>query len=649
MEKYYITTTIPYMNGPPHIGHALEYVQADILARWHKLLGKEVFFLTGSDEHGTKIYRTAKKANLDTKKFVDNNVKVFKELIKLLEISNDEFIRTTDSKKHWPGVHALWKKLEKNGDIYKKKYTGLYCSGCERFVTEKDLVNGKCPDHPTLKIEKINEENYFFRLSKYSDKIKKLIESDKLEIIPKKWKNNFLGLIRENGLLDVSFSRDKKHLPWGIPVPGDESQVMYVWCDALTNYLTGIGFPDKKYKKFWPADVHVVGKDMLRFHTGIWPGMLLSAGLPLPDKVIVHGFLITGGRKMSKSSGNILDPVKITRKYGSDAVRYFLARNFVFGDDGDFSEKSLVDRYNNELANELGNLLSRSLSLLKKYEKGIVPKGSFDKKINSLSKKTIDKVKENLDSYEFHNALNNIWRLISETNKYIQDNKPWENPKNLKDILYTALESLRIISWLTFPFIPNASKEISKQLGIKDNSKKLKSGTKTKKGKILFKKLEYVEEEDPFSKVDLKVAEVKKVEDIPKANKLLKLQIEIGNEKRQLVAGLKPYVDKKSLVGKKIIVVANLKPAKLCGELSQGMLLAASKKDKVEVIFTNAKSGEEVVADNIDKKPSKQIKIDEFFKFKLKTDDKGNVVYGRNKLKVNNKVLNVDLKNAKVQ
>jgi methionyl-tRNA synthetase len=283
-----------------------------------------------------------------------------------LNISNDSFIRTTDKKRHWPGVVEMWKKLLEKGDIYKKKYVGKYCSGCERFITEKDLIDGECPDHPTLKIQEIEEENYFFKLSKYSDKIKKLIETNKLEIFPVKWKNNFLSSVKE-GLTDVSFSRDKKILPWGIPVPEDKDQVMYVWCDALTNYLTGIGYPKKEFEKYWPADVHVVGKDMLRFHTGIWPGMLLSAGLPLPKKVIVHGFLTVDGKKMSKSVGNVVSPLDLLKKYDSDSIRYLLARAIPFGDDGDFSDQVLVDRHNGELLNKLGNLVSRTTGLIEKY------------------------------------------------------------------------------------------------------------------------------------------------------------------------------------------------------------------------------------------------------------------------------------------
>jgi|TARA_Y100000034_G_C6886465_1_gene407089 methionyl-tRNA synthetase len=468
-KKFYITTTIPYANAPPHIGHALEFVQADVLARWNRLKGNKVFYLTGTDEHGVKNYQTAKKEKLDPQKFVDRNSRYYLELCKELDISYDYFIRTTDKKKHWPGVIDMWKRLEKKGDIYKKKYSGNYCSGCERFVTDKDLVNGKCLDHPTLKIQKISEENYFFKLSKYSSKIKKLIKEDKLKLSPVQWKNDFLGLIKD-GLQDVSFSRSKEVLPWGIPVPGDESQVMYVWPDALSNYLTGIGFPDKKYEKYWPADYHVVGKDMLRFHAGIWPGMLLSAGIALPKEIPVHGFLTVDGRKMSKSTGNVIAPLKLLEKYDSDSLRYSLCRSFVFGQDGDFSEKDLVARHNGELANKLGNLVSRVSGLI---EKNGTSKGNV-KLLKKLNEKQIVNL---IECFEFDKALNEIFAFIDTCNEYVQDKKPWETKD--KKILYELKESILKISELLWPFIPETSEKITKQFSAK----------KIKKGKILFKKI----------------------------------------------------------------------------------------------------------------------------------------------------------------
>lgn len=467
--KFYITTTIPYANAPPHIGFALEIVQADVLARWKRLKGYDVFFLTGTDEHGTKNYQTAKKESLTAQKFVDKNSSYFKELTKVLNISNNYFIRTTDQKVHWPGVVEMWKKLEKKGDIYKKKYEGDYCSGCERFITEKELVNGKCPNHPKLEIQNISEENYFFKLSKYSNKIKDLIEKDKLKIKPLKWKNDFLGLIKD-GLTDVSFSRSKKHLPWGIPVPGDDSQVMYVWCDALTNYLTGIGFPKKKYEKYWPADIHLVGKDMLRFHTGIWPGMLLSAGIALPKEVIVHGFLTVGGRKMSKSTGNVVSPLELVKKYPADSIRYSLMRATPFGDDGDFSEEALLNRHNDELANKLGNLVSRVSSLIEKF--------GIEKYENKLLKKlNLKKIENYFKNYELDKVLNEIFAFIDICNEYVQNKKPWETGD--KKVLFELKECILEIARLLSPFIPESSEKIIKQFSAK----------KIKKGEVLFKKI----------------------------------------------------------------------------------------------------------------------------------------------------------------
>jgi len=504
-ETFYITTTIPYANAPPHIGFAMEIIQADVLARWNRLLGKDVFFLTGTDEHGSKNYKQAKEAKLTPQQFVDKNTSYFQELTKKLNISTSNFIRTTDKEKHWPGVFEMWNILSKNGDIYKKRYEGKYCNGCERFVTEKDLTDGKCPDHPNLVPEAISEENYFFKLSKYSDKIKELIKKDKLEIIPEKAKNDFLSLIN-NGLTDVSFSRDKKHLPWGVPVPGDENQVLYVWGDALVNYLTGVGYPDKKYKKYWPADLHVVGKDMLRFHTGIWPGMLLSAGIELPKKVIVHGFLTANGQKMSKSLGNVVSPLKLREKYESDTIRYFLLRTVPFGEDGDFDESALISRHNNELANKLGNLVSRVSTLAEKYglEKTKQPHLSIEN--------TLKQIESHFNNYELHKVLESIFAYIDKTNEYIQEKKPWEvrspqreapqqseeahskSESNSRKVLYELVLAIKNITILISPFIPSTAEKIAKvfhfKISLDEIDKPLNTKIKINKAEILFKKIQ---------------------------------------------------------------------------------------------------------------------------------------------------------------
>lgn len=468
-NKFYITTTIPYANAPPHIGFALEIIQADILARWNKLKDKDVFFLTGTDEHGVKNYKMAKEAGLTPQSFVNKNSAYFRELTSALNISNNYFIRTTDKKIHWPGVIHLWNILYKRGDIYKKFYKGYYCYGCERFITEKDLVGEKCPNHPNLEPELIEEENYFFRLSKYSNKIKELIKKNKLKITPEKWKNDFLSLIQE-GLTDVSFSRDKEHLPWGIPVPGDEEQVLYVWPDALTNYITGIGYPNKKFKKYWPADVHVVGKDMLRFHAGIWPGMLLSAGLELPKEIIVHGFLTVNGQKMSKSLGNVVNPLELRKKYEPDSIRYYLCRAFPFGQDGDFSEKALISRHNNELADKLGNLVSRVTALAEKF--------GIQKTENKLIKKLkLKEIEAKFESFELDKALELIFAFVDNCNQYVQKNKLWESKDKKK--LCELVESIKVIARLLSPFIPEACEKIAR----------IFSGKKIKKAPVLFKKV----------------------------------------------------------------------------------------------------------------------------------------------------------------
>lgn len=597
MKKFYITTTIPYANAPPHIGHILEFVQADVVARWNRLKENKVFFLTGTDEHGVKNYQTAKRENLTPQKFVDKNARFFKEILDKLNISNDNFIRTTDKKIHWPGVIEMWKTLVEKGDIYKKEYEGFYCSGCERFVTEKDLVNGKCQDHPKVEIQRISEENYFFRLSKYSDEIKSRIESDELTIYPQRWKNDFLGLIKD-GLSDVSFSRDKEHLPWGIPVPGDETQVMYVWCDALTNYLTGIGFPDKKYKEFWPADVHTVGKDMLRFHAGIWPGMLLSAGLPLPKKIIVHGFLTINGQKMSKSTGNTIDPFKIVESFGSDALRYFLCRNFVFGEDGDIQESAIARRYNDELANKYGNLVSRVCA--------VAESNGLKKTENSLLKKLkISKVKKLIDQFEFDKALNEIFAFVDFCNEYVQAKKPWET-KDQK-VPYELADSIKKITILLFPFIPTSTEKIAKHLNFKISLMELEKplqNLKVKKAPVFFRKtkelnaninkskelvgmMEGVATIDyaDFEKMDLRVAEIQNVEDVSGADKLYKLMISLGAETRTICAGIKQFYSHDDLKGKKIIVLTNLKPRTIRGIESKGMLLAAANGDKSSCVL----------------------------------------------------------------
>ena len=462
MNKFYVTTSIPYVNAPPHIGHALEFIQADVLARFQRAAGKDVFFLTGADEHGVKIARAAEEAKKTTKKFADENTDKIKKLIKVLNISNDDFIRTTDRKRHWPGAQKLWLKLAEAGDIYKKKYRGLYCAGQEAFVTDKDLVNGVCAIHKT-RPEIIEEENYFFRLSKYSKKIELLVKSGKLKVSPVSRKNEILSLLKE-GLEDISFSRSAKSLSWGIPVPNDPNHTMYVWCDALSNYITAIGYADGgKLWKYWPADVHVIGKDILRFHAAIWPGMLLSAKLPSPKTIFVHGFITSGGEKISKTIGNVVDPFKVAAKYGTDALRYYLLREIPSGEDGDFTYEKFEERYNADLAKGIGNLTARILTLAQKGKIKPLKNKVFSSEIAKIKKDSAQSVSE----FKFNEALEKIWRLIALGDKYIDVQKPWtleSDSKKFKEIIGHLLFLLLGVGELLIPFMPETADKIAEHV-----------------------------------------------------------------------------------------------------------------------------------------------------------------------------------------
>ncbi len=487
-KKFYITTAIDYVNASPHIGHAYEKILTDVLARWKRLENYDVFYLTGTDENAQKNHVVAKSKKIPTQKFVDKNSNEFEELCSKLNISHDEFIRTTESR-HKKVAKLIFKKVNDNGDLYKKKYSGLYCEGCEAFVTEKDLIDGKCPEHkeePKL----IEEENYFFKLSKYEKEILKLVSSKEF-IIPEGWRKEIVNRIKSEGLKDISVSRPG--LVWGIETPIDKDHKIYVWIDALSSYLSALGYPGKKnYKKFWPADVHVVGKGINWFHSVIWPGILLSAKIPLPKHILVHGYLTFNGQKISKSLGNAINPIEVIEKYGLDPVRYSLIKDVPFNQDGDFSEKSLIDENNNELANDLGNLVSRSLTLCEKFFKGKLSKQKNDELIKILN---LNKIQKQIDKFELHNALEEIWKFIRLTNKYVNDREPWKDEKNRELILYNLLESLRVIAILIQPFIPETSDKINKQLGVKSGTlKDIKFGLvknyNIKKGEILFKKLE---------------------------------------------------------------------------------------------------------------------------------------------------------------
>jgi len=467
MAKFYITTSIAYANAKPHIGFALESIQADVLARYHRTEGDDVFFLTGTDEHGTKNYKTARESKKDPQDFVDENSKKFQELTEKLSISNDYFIRTSDQKKHWPTVIKFWKQLDEKGDIYKKKYAGKYCSGCEAFVLEKDIKNNQCQIHQR-ELETVEEENYFFRLSKYTDRLKKIYQEDKLEIVPRSRKREVLSILDD--IDDLSVSRSREKLPWGIPVPGDETQTIYVWVDALSNYISGA---DNSY---WPADVHCIGKDILKFHAIYWPAILLSLEIALPKALFVHGFITADGQKMSKSLGNVIDPFELIKKYGVDAVRYYLLREISPTEDGDFSLERFKERYNSDLASGIGNLVSRVITMARNrgFEDARIPK--IDKAIEITHKK----YKEALAHYRFNDALIEIWKLISTCDKIIEKERPWEgsSPKTLGALLDTIDKIADLLS----PFLPETSEKIRKEV---ERSNKLKN----KKKENLFERL----------------------------------------------------------------------------------------------------------------------------------------------------------------
>ncbi|MBI2547085.1 MAG: methionine--tRNA ligase [Candidatus Aenigmarchaeota archaeon] len=486
-KKFYITTPIYYVNSQPHLGHAYTTIVADMIVRWHRLKGEDVFFLTGTDEHGEKIQKAAEQAGKPTGQFVGEISEKFKAAWKSLNISFDDFIRTTE-KRHEKVVMEFTKTVYDKGDIYKGSYEGLYCYGCENFKTTTELVNGRCPDHPTIALEQISEGTYFFRLSKYQKKLLQFFEKNPEFISPVNRREEIINRVKD-GLKDLSITRPKDRVKWGIEFPADKGQVIYVWFEALTNYLTAVEWPKGKKFKYWPADVHLVGKEIVWFHSVIWPAMLFSAGIEQPKKIFSHGWWTVNGQKMSKTLGNVVDPVEFSKKYSVDIVRYFLVREIPLGDDGDFSEKALINRINGELVADLGNLVYRVLSLVEKFKGRIEGNPQLDKKLN------LGKIDGYMEKLELHNALAEIWEFIRATNKYVNENEPWKlQGKDLGNVLYNLLESCRVISILISPFLPETSEKINKQLGTKTGAlnkcKFTKFSGKIKKGEYLFRKVE---------------------------------------------------------------------------------------------------------------------------------------------------------------
>ncbi len=629
-HTFYITTPIYYVNDVPHIGHAYTTIAADVLARYWRLRGREVFFLTGLDEHGQKVQQAAAKAGIDPQIHCDKLAPQFQNLWKRLNISNDAFIRTTDAA-HKAVVQRYLQQLYDNGLIYSAEYSGWYCTFDERFWTEKDVVDGLCPDCKRP-VERLSERNYFFRMSRYHDQLTDYIRTHPEFIRPDSRRFEVLGFLKTQKLGDLSISRPKSRLSWGIELPFDREYVAYVWFDALVNYVSALEYlaPAGSSGRFWPANVHLVGKDILTTHAVYWSTILMALDLPLPEQIFAHGWWTVNGEKMSKSRGNVVDPYAMVDEFGADAFRYFLLREVPFGFDGDFSREALIRRINSELADDLGNLLSRSLTMIERFANGVIPHADADKSLTEKAGEIVARVHVHIDRLEFGKALEAVWELVQSTNQYIDIEAPWKLAKqsnateHLSGVLFHLAAVLKTVGVLIFPFMPSKAEEILRQIGLAgqpSGSFPLNAvnwtdlpGRRIAKGSPLFPKIEFTPQGantvsdsislsqtspaplapspspqaspapsqitiDEFQKIHLKTAKVLSAERVPKSEKLIKLQVDLGTEQRQIVAGIGKTYEPESLVGKMIVIVANLKPAKLMGIESQGMVLAAGDKE----------------------------------------------------------------------
>lgn len=637
MSKFYITTAIAYTSRKPHIGNTYEIVLTDAIARWRRFCGDDVFFLTGTDEHGEKIQQIAEKEGITPKMHVDKIAGEIREIADMLNISYDKFIRTTDDY-HVEAVKKIFKKLYDQGDIYKSEYEGWYCTPCESFWTETQLVDGKCPDCGR-EVHKTKEQAYFLRLSKYQDKLVEYIESHPDFIQPESRKKEMINNFIKPGLQDLCVSRSS--FSWGIPVEFDPGNVIYVWIDALSNYITALGYsPDKKgelYEKYWPADVHIIGKDILRFHTIYWPIMLLALGEPLPKQVFGHPWMLFGEEKMSKSRGNVIYAEDLVRHFGVDAVRYYSLHEMPFANDGTITYEVFINRYNSNLANSLGNLVNRTIAMINKYFGGVLQPGNvggeFDDDLKAICLAAAGRIEEKMKTFHVADSLDEIWKIVDRANKYIDETTPWILAKNEADmprlgtVLYNLAEAIRIIAALLGSFMPDTAAKIAAQLGtdvLDFGSTKsfgvLKAGDKVGEAVPIFarigleKKLEELAAEneedkielapfkdfcefDDFLKLDLRVGKVIECERVKKSEKLLRFTLQTGSETRQILSGIAKFHSPEELIGKNVIFIANFKPRKMMGLESQGMILSAEFGEELSVLTTlkDIQSGAEIV------------------------------------------------------